>query len=71
MVAGLGLVEKQQQESSLPAWPDEDDDTGGEQQPISSPPGEALSYLTCRADISDGGAGGWRPWKNAGKGLGE
>ena len=54
VVAELGAVEKQQQESQPPAWPDEDDDTGGE-QPISSPPGEALSgtHLTfsCRAVV--------------------
>ena len=42
VVSELGVVEKQQQGSPLSDWLDEDDDTGGE-QPISSPPGEALS----------------------------
>ena len=41
-VAELVVVEKQQQGSQPAAWLDEDDDTGGE-QPISSPPREALS----------------------------
>ena len=37
VVAELGVVEKRQQESPLPAWPDEDDGTG-EQKPKSSAP---------------------------------
>ena len=48
------MVEKQQQGSQPAAWLDEDDDTGGE-QPISSPPREALSgtqlTLSCQAVI--------------------
>ena len=54
VVAELGVVEKQQQESQPAAWLDEDDDTGGE-QPISSPPRRALSgthpTFSCRAVI--------------------
>ena len=41
-VAELGVVEKQQQESPPPVWPDEDDGTGGE-KPISSAPRGRLS----------------------------
>ena len=54
VLAELGVVEKQPQESQPAAWLDEDDDTGGE-QPISSPPRQALSGIhptfSCRADI--------------------
>ena len=54
VVAELGVVEKQQQESPPPAWPDEDDGTGGE-KPISSAPRGRLSgkhvTLLCRAVI--------------------
>ena len=54
VVAELGVVEKQQQESPTPAWPDEDDGTGGE-KPISSAPRERLSgrhvTLSCQAVI--------------------
>ena len=54
VVDELGATEKQQQESPPLAWPDEDDDTGGE-QPISSPPTGALSgthlAFSCRAVI--------------------
>ena len=54
VVAELGVVEKQQQESQPAAWLDEDDGTGGE-QPISSPPRGSLSgtqlTLSCQAVI--------------------
>ena len=54
VVAELGVVGKQQQGSQPAAWPDIDDDTGGE-QPISSPPRGALSgthlMFSCRAVI--------------------
>ena len=60
MVAELGVVAKQQQGSQPAAWLDEDDDTVGE-QPISSPPREALSgtHLTfsCQAVVDGMQAG--------------
>ena len=50
----LGVVDKQQQESPLPAWPDDDDGAGGG-KPLSSPPRGCSSgtHLTfsCRAVI--------------------
>ena len=54
VVAELGVVEKQQQESPPPAWPNEDDGADGE-KPISSLPREDLAgihlTLSCRAVI--------------------
>ena len=51
VVVELGVVEKQQPESPPPAWPHEDDGTGGE-KPILPPPRGRLSGKTCDALVS-------------------